>query len=463
MRQIFALESQRRRGWIANLLAALNARDIAVECVDALACLSTSAGATCIDLRSPAERERMPLSGLRILHLEIGGERSGVPAFVEGCSGAQTVDVRLIGRDPGTAHRVLRFGRFPYASRHRRTIDLVVRQCAAWIERELQAPSDLAGLPPAPLCRPSKARLVDRARFVMRELLRLSTHTARYLFEEARWDVAVTRGTVQRFVENPQAGWLHWFARDRSEFLADPFPVCSEPGRPKLLCETHRGEQTTIVAIDLDERFGARQPLLNASGRSSYPFVLEVDGEPWVIPEQHHNARIDAYHLNGKATLVASWRLGDVAPVDATIVRHDGRWWLFCTNESNGPNYALHVYWSENPHGPWHAHARNPVKIDVTGARPAGNFFVHDGALFRPAQDCSGRYGRALSIQRIDVLTPTRFEEACVGRIDAAMLQRKGAVGIHTLSHGHGWVAVDAQFVRWSARKALRVLRRLTK
>lgn len=460
MKRVLLVEPRRRSRWTARLVASLRERAIDSERVNTIACLSASSDRMCLDLRAAAERLHAPIAGLRVLHLEIGGERSGIPAFEEGRKGAHTVEVRLIAREPGKAQHVVRFGRFPYASRHARTIERITGQCAAWIERELAAPSPLERYPLAPLRASSNATLADRAAFTTHEILRFTGHALRYFFEEARWDVAVTRGSVQKFIEDPKAGWLHWFARDRSEFLADPFPVCSEPGKPRLLCETHRGEETTIVAIDLDQRFGSREQLLNANGRSSYPFVLEVDGEPWVIPEQHHKGQIDAYHLNGKAMLVASWRLDEVAAVDATIVQHDGRWWLFCTNEAEGPNYALHVYWSAHPQGPWHAHARNPVKIDVTGARPAGNFFVHEGALYRPAQDCSGRYGRALSIQRIDLLTPHEFEETCVARIDPSVLQRKGAVGVHTLSHGHGWIAVDAQFVRWSLRKALRVLKR---
>jgi hypothetical protein len=99
------------------------------------------------------------------------------------------------------------------------------------------------------------------------------------------------------------------------------------------------------------------------------------------------------------------------------------------------------------------------VKIDIAGARPAGNFFMRDGLLHRPAQDCTERYGHAITIQRIDVLTPEAFAETCVARIDASVARRKGAIGVHTLSHGHGWVALDAQFARWSLSKPLQILR----
>ncbi len=50
-----------------------------------------------------------------------------------------------------------------------------------------------------------------------------------------------------------------------------------------------------------------------------------------------------------------------------------------------------------------------------------------DGALYRPAQDCSVTYGGAVVINRIDRLTPEEFSEQPV----SAWLQRLTAL-IHT-------------------------------
>ena len=41
------------------------------------------------------------------------------------------------------------------------------------------------------------------------------------------------------------------------------------------------------------------------------------------------------------------------------------------------------------------------VKSDVRGSRPAGALFEWNGDVYRPAQDSSGRYGYAISINRI--------------------------------------------------------------
>lgn len=412
----------------------------------------------CLDLRSAVARAKSPAIAQDVWLLELGEERGGVPAFGEAIRGASSVDVRLVSAQAAQA-RLLRFGRFPYAATHARTVERILEQSTAWIREELNggfvAP---ASREPAPRARLSRIGIGARLMFHAQETMRLIRHAVRYLFEEARWDVAVANTSVESFLADPSRAWLHWIAKDQHEFLADPFLICTEPNRPRVLCETLDGHQTTIVSIDVDAPLGARQSLLRSEYNASYPYAFEVNGETWVAPEQHRHDRIDVYHVNGSVRKIASWDLG-ISAVDPSIVEYAGLWWLFCTDQNDGPHHALRIYWSERPEGPWHPHARNPAKIDVAGARPAGKFFVRDGTLYRPAQDCTARYGSALSIQRIDVLTPERFEETCIARIDASMLRRKGAVGIHTLSYGAGWVAVDAQFVRLSLRKPLRLLR----
>ncbi len=108
-----------------------------------------------------------------------------------------------------------------------------------------------------------------------------------------------------------------------------------------------------------------------------------------------------------------------IRAVDATLLREPDRWWLFVNVAEPGadPSEELHLYWSDTPLGPWHAHAANPVLSDVRRARGAGPLFRQDGVLYRPSQDCSVAYGHAVSINRVDVLDPQRYEETPVGRI----------------------------------------------
>lgn len=442
----------RPRRWVFEMLDALN------RCgIEAWTTEHPPSGVRALDLRAAASRARAPMAAG--WHLEIGTERGGIPAFEEAALGEESVCVSLVVHERRGAFRV-RYGLFPYASRYSRTLQRIVRQCAQWIKEELleSAPAD-ACEPWTPRLPKAPARPLERAMFFLHEGVRIVRHVFRYAFEESRWDVAVTSGAIDEFLRDPHAAWLHWVARDDREFLADPFVLRSDDGSTRLLCETFDGTTTSIVSINLDDRFGPRVPVFSNAGPMSYPFVFEVGEQTWLAPEQHASRAVSAYHLNGKVEPLEAPLHEGLAAVDPTIVAHDGRWWLFCTDQDDAPNYALRIFWALDPRGPWHPHARNPAKIDIGGARPAGNFFTRDGTLYRPAQDCRGRYGRAIVVQRIDVLTPERFEETTVARVEAHMLRRKGAIGVHTLSHGHGWIALDAQFTRWSVRKPLRLLR----
>jgi hypothetical protein len=80
----------------------------------------------------------------------------------------------------------------------------------------------------------------------------------------------------------------------------------------------------------------------------------------------------------------------------------------------------LHLFSAERPFGPWRPHRQNPVKSDVRSARPARRLFESRGEVLRPAQDCSVRYGYALSIQRITRLDTKEYREEEVARVDQA-------------------------------------------
>lgn len=443
----------RPQRWTLRLIDALNACGVETSLTN-----HPLAGEALLDLRSATARTGAPAPGG--WYLEIGHERGGVPAFEEGRSGARVVGVTLGVRN-GERLYVVRYGRFPYVRHHSRTLALIVAQCASWIRDELLEPTPIARCPLQNNEQLSSHRLTfwERLLFAAREVARVVKHAVRFAFEEVRWEVAVTNTPIDRFLDDPKAAWLHWIARDRSEFLADPFIAAPSDGPTRLLCETMTGGSTSIVSIDLNDRFGARTPLLPNEGASSYPYVFEVGEELWLVPEQRQRRAIHAYRLNGKVEPLEAPIHEGIAAVDPTIVQHEGLWWLFCADQDDAPNHSLRIFWAHEPRGPWKAHARNPAKIDISGARPAGNFFMRDGVLHRPAQDCTGRYGQALAIQRIDVLTPQEFHETTVARIDASILHRKGAIGTHTLSYGDGWVALDAQFARWSLRKSLRILR----
>jgi hypothetical protein len=153
--------------------------------------------------------------------------------------------------------------------------------------------------------------------------------------------------------------------------------------------------------------------------------------------------------------------------VDATVFRHDGRWWLLgSVHDGADANSRLDAWYADALRGPWTPHPLNPLKCDVRSSRSAGTPFTVDGCLYRPAQDCAHTYGGAVSINRIDELTPSRFVERTVTRIAPdpdgpypAGLHTICAAGPRTIIDGKredfSWLAWLAK-LRWERASAAR-------
>jgi len=133
----------------------------------------------------------------------------------------------------------------------------------------------------------------------------------------------------------------------------------------------------------------------------------------------------------------------DVYAVDTTLLNHGGRWWLFANmlTEKGASSWdELYLFSSDDPLSKdWAPHPLNPIISDARLARPAGPFFTLDGKLYRPSQDSSRRYGYAVNLNRVDVLTESNYAETCVEKI----LPQSGFLTTHTYSRAGGWVFTD--------------------
>lgn len=251
---------------------------------------------------------------------------------------------------------------------------------------------------------------------------------------------------------------MKFLAPSHTGFWADPF-VAERDGRKfiffeELSPETHRGH-LAAMEIHGDGRIGEPVNVLTRDQHLSYPFIFEYEGSLFMVPECAESGRVEVLRCE---RFPDRWEphavlLEGASALDPTLIEHDGLWWMFVTiqHDGNSVNDELHLFYATNPFGEWAPHALNPVKLDVRAARPAGALFRENGKLYRPAQDCSGRYGRAISIQEVCCMTPDEYEEVEVQRISADFVP--GALGTHTVNQAHGITVYDCE-VR--ARKTAR-------
>jgi hypothetical protein len=267
------------------------------------------------------------------------------------------------------------------------------------------------------------------------------------LFSEG-WKVGVVRAPIQRFLDPDFRPDIHWLPFDRpKEFIADPFFETSGPAM-SILAERYDydGKRGYIVRVQLDTNGEPRlETILETAGHLSYPYLLRHNGVKYVIPESSSAREVALYRIEepgGRMTRVLTL-VKNFAAVDATVIQHADRWWMFATDVEGPTDANLHVWHAPELYGPWEAHALNPVKVDVRSSRPAGTPFYHEGSLYRPAQNCSIRYGGSTTINRILRLTPTEFAEEPVRELRHDDNSRYS--GFHTLSAGDGWTVVDGR------------------
>ena len=193
----------------------------------------------------------------------------------------------------------------------------------------------------------------------------------------------------------------------------------------------------------------------------SYPYLLQVGDELFCIPEFSQSDDVALYRAakdRQSWTKVATLMEG--APIiDPTIFQYEGRWWLFGTRADAGDNFKLFGWHADELTGPWRPHSANPLKTDIRSSRPAGPPFVHDGALYRPAQDCSTGYGAAVVVNKVLTLTPDAFEEEIVSRI-APDPGGRYPTGLHTMCAAGNRTVIDGSRSAFVGAATVRALRR---
>jgi hypothetical protein len=288
---------------------------------------------------------------------------------------------------------------------------------------------------------------------------RLVKNKLREWWTSEQWLLAIRFDRAAPLDNEAPDGTLHRFTElvpPSDRFWADPFPVLHE-GRYFVFYEeliySHRRGEICVMEVDERGRAHSHRVVLRQDYHLSYPNVFRWQDDWYMIPETFEVRRIEIYRAS---RFPDEWTsigivLDDVNAVDPTITEVDGTWWLMFATIVPGTEdaSALHIYHASSPLGPWSAHPRNPVKVDVRGARPAGRVFRRGGRLYRPAQDGAPRYGEAIRVFEIVTLSKDVYEEREVARL--APRWRRGLVGTHTINAVGALTTIDArqQRRRW--------------
>jgi hypothetical protein len=242
-------------------------------------------------------------------------------------------------------------------------------------------------------------------------------------------------------------------------FVADPFLVRG----PDSWCmffevlnrRNGRGEIGLATSQDL-KSWKYDRIVLSEPFHLSYPHIFEWMGEYYMVPETHQTRTIRLYKADpfpGQWTLVHTLITGRVF-ADATLFRHDDRWWLFTETNPSLKHDTLRLYYADDLLGTWTEHPASPiVDGDPRTARPAGAIVPTAAGFIRMAQNCQPRYGTGVNAFEITELTTTSYAErpASATQIVTASgtgwnASRMHHVDAHRLESGRWIAAVDGAY-----------------
>jgi len=239
-------------------------------------------------------------------------------------------------------------------------------------------------------------------------------------------------------------------------YWADPF-VVEHDGERLLFVEEFdlkkKKGHIAVAPLHTNGTVAAATTVIDEPHHLSYPFVFAYENEIYMLPESSDNSTIDLYR---STDFPRSWQrtttlMRDVYAVDSTLFFYRGRWWLFTCLSSHSEAPArdeLFLYYADSPlDTKWTPHPLNPIVSDARCARPAGRIFLDGGRIYRPAQDCSRRYGYGLRLMEVVKLNEEEYEE-CEYK---AYLPEGKRVGIHTFNTEAGWAVIDVKLKarRW--------------
>ncbi|HEY5095621.1 MAG TPA: hypothetical protein VII69_10930 [Candidatus Eremiobacteraceae bacterium] len=303
---------------------------------------------------------------------------------------------------------------------------------------------------------PQLPKLVTQARLALSLLTNKIMRLPNLFFDDS-WNVGIVDGPIHDFLQ-PAAPWqASWFPNgDPNLYCADPMGAIVD-GKRLVLCETYdfRTQLGSISALGVDGRGWTPTiaPALSLKVHASYPYLFRAEDVLYCVPEtsQARDAVLYRFASFGDGLQYEKSLLPQVPCLDPTVFKHEGLWWLFCTDATDGEHLKLRIWFARDLLGDFMPHPLNPVKIDVRSSRPAGAPFVHDGRLFRPSQDCSRTYGGAVTINEITKLSPTRFQEHAVAivRPDPGSPYRSG---VHTLSSFGDQTLIDSKRMIFTGR-----------
>lgn len=228
-----------------------------------------------------------------------------------------------------------------------------------------------------------------------------------------------------------------------NEYFADPF-IYKFKSKIFIFFESFNKNQgkgnISYVELSNDEK---KNQLINRNYHLSYPFIFNFKKQIYLSPETAQAKELQIWKC---IKFPDKWKVykkvfKNQSTADPTFfLDRKKKLWLFINksiDKFNDHNSELYIYEVKNNFKDFIPHKLNPVIIDCTIARNAGNLFYYKSKLIKPCQaNIYGKYGYGLQLIEIKKLSLNEFV------FKKIKLYKK----IHHMSYTKNYIAWDKSF-----------------
>ena len=229
-------------------------------------------------------------------------------------------------------------------------------------------------------------------------------------------------------------------------FYADLF-LAEHDGRTLVFFEdySHVERKGTIACAELRAGgIGEPHTVLAGPDHLSYPSLFQWRGDWFMVPENGARRRVEIWRAR---RFPGEWTLDTIAldgvdACDATLWQHDGRWWMFVTLCVAGGPRADEVSLFDAAHRPGHGVRIAPIRsCPMPHTRGRRARLPRRRGAHSPVTGCTRRIRHAVTLNRIDRLTPRDIGETPFGSITPTWHPR--VRGTQTIARSSTFEVID--------------------
>lgn len=238
-----------------------------------------------------------------------------------------------------------------------------------------------------------------------------------------------------------RVNWMNHSYKDR--WFADPFILDVTDEYYIILVEEwydliNKGRISKLTIDRKDYALNEIKTILELDSHLSFPFIQRENDTIYIIPENSATGKLPRYKynpLNDDITfdsIICNDRLTDSVPFN-----YNGEELMFSTKLPDANGKDLGIY-KKDSNGTYIQY--DTYHFEENLSRMAGDVFICNGKLYRPAQVCIKSYGDAVSIQEISY-DNGKFQFKELRRIYSPSKQFN--LGFHTFNIYNGHIVVD--------------------